>query len=124
MTTKQSSKKIVTRRAFLQIAGMGGVGAVLAACAPAAAPAPTAAPVAEATAVPTQAPIATPEKVAPTEAPPPTEAPKPTEASEVVAEKVLVFGAEGRLLHQQVDGAAGDLLDVDAIVAAAAAVTP
>lgn len=37
---------------------------------------------------------------------------------------VLVFGPDGRLLHQQLDGAAGDLLDVDAIVAAAAAVTP
>ncbi len=86
MITKQSSKKIVTRRAFLQNVGMGGVGAVLAACAPAAAP--TAAPAAEATAVPTQAPIATPEKVAP------TEAPKPTEAPVAAAEKVLVFGAE------------------------------
>jgi peroxiredoxin len=37
---------------------------------------------------------------------------------------VLVFGADGSLRHQQIDGAAGDLLDVDAIVAAAAAVTP
>ncbi len=94
MTTKQSSKKVVTRRMFLQIAGMSGVGAVLAACAPAATPAPTAAPAAEPTAVPTQAPIPTPEKVAPTEAPPPTEAPKPTEAPAAAAEKVLVFGAE------------------------------
>lgn len=35
---------------------------------------------------------------------------------------VLVFARDGRLVHQQVDGAAGDLLDVDAIVAAARAV--
>ena len=94
MTTRQNSNKIVSRRLFLQIAGMSGVGAVLAACAPAATPAPTAAPAAEPTALPTQAPIPTPEKVAPTEAPPPTEAPKPTEAPAAAAEKVLVFGAE------------------------------
>ena len=32
---------------------------------------------------------------------------------------VLVFARDGRLLHQQLDGAAGDLLDVDAVLAAA-----
>jgi hypothetical protein len=33
---------------------------------------------------------------------------------------VLVLGAAGTLLHEEVDGAAGDPLDLDAIVAAAA----
>lgn len=32
---------------------------------------------------------------------------------------VLVFARDGRLLCQQLDGAAGDLLDVDAVLAAA-----
>ena len=31
---------------------------------------------------------------------------------------VLVFDAAGRVLHRQVDGAAGDALDLDAVVAA------
>jgi len=93
MSTKQNSKKILTRRSFLQIAGMSGVGLALAACAPAATPAPTAAPKPTDAPIATQAPIPTPEKVAPTEAPPPTVEPT-KEAPAVVEPKTLIFGAE------------------------------
>ena len=93
MSTKQNSKKILTRRSFLQIAGMSGVGLALAACAPAATPAPTAAPKPTDAPIATQAPIPTPEKVAPTEAPPTTVEPT-KEVPAVVEPKTLIFGAE------------------------------
>lgn len=92
MTFKRDSNRIVSRRAFLRAGGAVGVGAVLAACAPAA-PAPTTAPPAPAetpTPLPTQVPIATPESVAPTAAP--TAA--PAEPPATTGGGTLVFAAE------------------------------
>lgn len=92
MTFKRESNRIVSRRAFLRASGAVGVGAVLAACAPAA-PAPTTAPPAPAetpTPLPTQVPIATPESVAPTAAP--TAA--PAEPPATTGGGTLVFAAE------------------------------
>ena len=44
MSNKQELNHALTRRAFLRAAGVTGVGALLAACAPAPAAAPTSAP--------------------------------------------------------------------------------
>jgi len=55
--TKAAQEKIITRRDFLQTAGVAAIGAVAVACAPAAVPAPAVVP---ATAVPEIAPTAAP----------------------------------------------------------------
>ncbi|MCL6509562.1 MAG: ABC transporter substrate-binding protein [Anaerolineae bacterium] len=89
MTIKRESNRILSRRAFLRVSSAASVGALLAACAPAA-PTPTTAPAAPAetaTPLPTQVPIATPESVAPTVVP--TEAPMPAANG-----GTLVFAAE------------------------------
>jgi len=86
MTIKRESNRVLSRRAFLRVSGAASVGALLAACAPAA-PTPTAAPAETATPLPTQVPIATPEPVAPTVVP--IEAPTPAATG-----GTLVFAAE------------------------------
>lgn len=60
--TKAAQEKIITRRDFLQTAGVAAIGAVAVACAPAAVPAPAVVP---ATAVPEIAPTAAPVAAAP-----------------------------------------------------------
>jgi ABC-type transport system substrate-binding protein len=87
------TRRVLTRRAFLRAGGVAGIGALMAACAPAptAAPAASAAPAATEAPIATQVPIATPESVAPTAEPTaaPTEAP-----AEVAGGGTLVFAAE------------------------------
>ena len=68
------SKKVVSRRKFLQLTVAGAAGVVLASCAPAPTAEPTKAP-----AVPTTAPVAT-KAPEPTKAPVATKAPEPTKA--------------------------------------------
>ena len=99
--TKQELNRIMSRRTFLRASGVAGVGALLAACAPAPAPVPTSAPAAPAetaTPLPTQVPIATPVPVQPTEAPTAaaaaTAAPAATEAPKAGGNNTLVFAAE------------------------------
>jgi len=81
--------KKVSRKRFLEIAGAGSAGAVLAACAPAATPAPTAAP--------TSAP-------APTKAPEATKAPAPTQAPTAAPAATKAPAAGGKILRIRLYG--------------------